>query len=72
MLKRKLEEEIINIQKNVKKIKLNQEKNKINEKRKFKEDLTFIEKNVKKIKLNEPNDEFSDYVNYKRTILMYL
>jgi hypothetical protein len=47
------------------------EKLKINEKRKFEKDLTFIEKNVKKMKLNE-NDIFADYVNYKRTILMYL
>lgn len=72
MLKRKLEEEIINIQKNVKKMKINEEKIKINQKRKFKEDLTFIEKNVKKVKLNEPIDKNCEYVNYKRMILMYL
>ena len=56
MLKRKLEEEIINIQKNVKKMKINEEKNKINQKR----------------KLNEPIDKNCEYVNYKRMILMYL
>jgi hypothetical protein len=70
MLKRKFEEDLLQIELNVKKMKIN-EKLKINEKRKFEKDLTFIEKNVKKMKLNE-NDIFADYVNYKRTILMYL
>ena len=72
MLKRKFEDDLINIEKNIKKIKINE--NKINQKRKFKEDCIEVEKNIKnikKMKINE-NDLSTDYINYKRTILMYL
>ena len=64
MLKRKFEEEFLEMETNIKKMK-------INKKRKFEEFLE-IETNIKKMKINNENYLFSEYVKYKRTILMYL